>query len=179
MDEIAGAGDGPVHVGFGRQVHHVRDGMLSDAVQHGGFVAQIDLFKDVFGIAVETFQIDQVAGIGQAIEVDEPVDFRPVDDLMNDIGADEPRAAGDEEVHDSGFQFRRRVFQGLLDGPDADARGQQLGHIEHAIGSGRFGGDAVEFLVVLPELKRPGGLRIRSMAATTWRVVTKPGLVTL
>ncbi len=95
-DEIARAGDGAVHVRFRRQVHDVGDGVLFDDPQHGGLVAQVHLLKDIFRVGGNRFQVFQMPGIGQAIEIDEPGDLGAVDDVVDQVGADEARAAGDE-----------------------------------------------------------------------------------
>jgi hypothetical protein len=80
-------------------VHDVRDFVLLDDAQNGGFVAQIHFFKNVFGMARNFFQIFQMAGISKAIQIDQPRDFRPVNDVMDQVRADEARAAGDKQIH--------------------------------------------------------------------------------
>ena len=42
------------------------------------------------------FQIFQMPGVSQAVQIDELGDARIVNDVMNEIRADEARAAGDE-----------------------------------------------------------------------------------
>src|SRR5690349_9611235 len=73
MDKISGARDGAVDVRFRREMHDMRDGMFLDDAGDGRFVAQIDLFKSVFGILVDSLEVDQMTGIGQTIQVDELV----------------------------------------------------------------------------------------------------------
>ena len=99
VDEVAGASDGTVHVRLGCQVHHMSDLVALHDFEDGGLVAEIDFFEMVFGMAADLFKVDQMSGIGEAIQIDQPLDFRPVDDVMDDIGADEARTAGDEKVH--------------------------------------------------------------------------------
>lgn len=79
-----------------RQMHHMRDGVLLHDAKHLGFVAQINLFKGVFGMLRHRFQIRQMPGIGQAVKVDQLGDLRPINDLLNKIRADEAGTAGDE-----------------------------------------------------------------------------------
>ena len=55
--------------------------------------------KTYLGWRLTLVQVAEVTGVGEAIEVDQPLDLRPVDDVMDEIGADEAGAAGDEEVH--------------------------------------------------------------------------------
>ena len=99
LNEIARAGDGTIHVGFRRQMHDVRDGMLLDDTQRGGFVAQIYFLENVFGMPGNFFQIREMPGVGEAIQIDELRNFRPVNDVVNQIRADKTRAAGDQQVH--------------------------------------------------------------------------------
>ena len=40
-----------------------------------------------------------MAGVGEAIEIDEFADARIVNDMMDEVGADEARAAGDKQIH--------------------------------------------------------------------------------
>jgi len=107
-DEIARAGDGTVHVGFRRKVHHVSDAMAFHNLQRRRLVAQIHLLKNVFGMARDFLQIFQPPRIGQAVEVDELLHLHVVDDVLDQIGTDKPRAACDKKIHlenHSGFQF--------------------------------------------------------------------------
>ena len=70
--------------------------VLPDYAQNGRLVAQIHFFKNVFGMPGSLFQVFQVPGIGQAIQIHQPRDFRPVNDVMHHVGPDEPRAAGNQ-----------------------------------------------------------------------------------
>ena len=47
----------------------------------------------------------------------------------------------------------QRIFKSLIYIPDFDAGVQKFGGVHHAIGAGRLGGDAIEFLVALPKFK--------------------------
>ena len=47
-------------------------------------------------MARNLFQIFQPPGVSQAVQVDELGDARVVNDVMNQVGADKARAAGDE-----------------------------------------------------------------------------------
>ncbi len=92
-------------------MHDVGDGVLLDDAQHGVFVAQIHLFKNVFRVSGNLFQIFQMPGVGQAIQIDQPLDFRPVDDMMDQVGADKASAASDEQFHGLSRTCRRLVSQ--------------------------------------------------------------------
>ena len=80
---------------FRREVHDVRDGMLLDDAQRRRLVAQIHFLENVFRMFGNVFQIRQMPGISQAIEIDELCDARLVNDVMDQIRADKARAAGD------------------------------------------------------------------------------------
>jgi hypothetical protein len=77
------------------------DGVLAHRVQNGVFVAQVNLFENVFGIAGDVLEVFQVARVSEAIEIDEAADVWFVNNMMNEIGTDEAGAAGDEEIHKS------------------------------------------------------------------------------
>ena len=94
-NEIARPGDGTVHMRFRRQVHDVGDGVLLHDPQRRRLVAQIHLFKNVFRMLGNFFQIRQMARVSQAIQIDQLADARIVNDVMDEIRADEARAAGD------------------------------------------------------------------------------------
>ena len=74
----------------------MRDAMLLHHAQGGRLVAQIHRLKNVFRMAGDRLQILPMAGVGEAVEIDELGDLRIVNDALNQIGADEARAAGDE-----------------------------------------------------------------------------------
>ena len=95
-DEIARPGDGTVHMGFRREVHDVRDAVLFDNPQRGRLVTQINLLKNIFRMLGDRLQIFQSSRVSQAVEVDELGDFRIVNDVLDEIRADEARAAGNE-----------------------------------------------------------------------------------
>jgi len=99
MDEIPRAGDGAIHMGFSGQMHDVGDAVALDSVQHSFFVAEIDVFERVFWMGRDAFEVLQMAGVGQAVQIDQFLDQRFVDDAMHDIGSDEAGAACDEKIH--------------------------------------------------------------------------------
>ena len=94
-DEVARTGNGTVHVRFRREMHDMGDGVLFDDPHHSGFITQIHLLKNIFRVLGNLFQIFQVPGISKAIQIDEFGDLRTVNDVMDEIGADEAGAAGD------------------------------------------------------------------------------------
>src|ERR1035437_9636555 len=94
-DEIARPGDGTIHMRFRREVHDMRNAVLLDDTQRGGLVAQIHLLKNVFLMAGNFFEVRQMSGVSEAIEIDQLRDVRLINDVMDKIRADEARAAGD------------------------------------------------------------------------------------
>jgi hypothetical protein len=68
-------------------------------VEHSGLVAQVNLFEAILRMRAHRFEIGEVAGVGETVEVDESFDFGPVNDVLNEVGADEAGTAGDEKFH--------------------------------------------------------------------------------
>ena len=77
----------------------MRDGVLLDDLQRGRLVAQIHLCENVFWMGGNFLQILQAPGVSQAVEIDELRDARVVNDVMDEIRADEARAASNEKIH--------------------------------------------------------------------------------
>ena len=99
-DEVAGAGDAAVHMTFSGEMHDVGDVMLADDAEDLVFVPQIDLLKEVTRMdTVDAREVFEMAGVGEAVEIDELRDLGLVDDMTDEIGADEARAAGDQKIH--------------------------------------------------------------------------------
>src|SRR4051794_24466033 len=69
LNEIAGAGDGAVDMGFGCQMHHVGDGMLLNDTEDRSLVAKIDFLKCVLRMLRDRFEIGEMAGVGEGIQV--------------------------------------------------------------------------------------------------------------
>ena len=99
LNEIARATDRAIDVRFRGEVQDMANGMLLHDTQDFDFVAQIDLFENVFWMPANFFEIGQVSGIGQAIEIDQSLDHVLIDDMLNQVRTDETGAAGYEEFH--------------------------------------------------------------------------------
>jgi len=93
VDKIVRPDDRPVNVRFRGEVHYMRDRVPPDEVADAGLVTQVNLFEHVSGMLLEIAQILQMACVGQAIQVNEFVDFRLVDDVPDQVRADEACAA--------------------------------------------------------------------------------------
>ena len=72
-------------MGLGGEVHHMGDAMLLDDTEDFGLVAQVDFLEGVFGIVCDAVEVGDVAGVGQAVEVDELRDRRLVDDAVDQV----------------------------------------------------------------------------------------------
>ena len=85
-DEIARAGDAAIDVAFGGEVHDVGDVMLADDAVNGVCFTQIDLLENVAWMrVVDTGEVFEMPGIGEAVEIDELRDFRLVDDMPDEV----------------------------------------------------------------------------------------------
>ncbi len=99
-DEVAGAGDAAVHMTFCGKVHDVGDVMLTNDAEDFVFIAEIDLLEDVTWMdSVDTDEVFEMPGISEAVEIDQPSDFRLVDDMPDEVRADETSPACDQEIH--------------------------------------------------------------------------------
>ena len=85
----------------------VGDGVLFDDAPHGGRVAEIDALENIFRMACDRFDVGEVAGVGEAVQIDQARDLRALDDLMDDVRADETGAAGEQEVHAKQWGWKR------------------------------------------------------------------------
>ena len=110
-DEITRPGDGTIHVRFRREVHDVRDGVLLNDPQCRSLVAQIHLLENEFRMTGRLFQIFLPPGVSQAIQVDKSFDLWTVNDVMDEIGADEAGAASDDQFHGLSKTCRRLASQ--------------------------------------------------------------------
>src|SRR5438874_11883038 len=92
-----------------RQVKHVRDGMMFEKLKQRWLVSQIDLFENVFGVLIDSFEVLNMACISEAIEIHQFLDFGPVDNVPNYVRSDKPGAASKEQIHESRSEmfFRR------------------------------------------------------------------------
>ena len=84
---------------FRREVEDVGDGVVADDAGNGGLVAEVNLLEVVFRLAGNGGDICQPPGVGEAVEVDDALDFGLADDVFKHMGADEAATAGDEQIH--------------------------------------------------------------------------------
>ena len=97
LSEGEGVLDAAVHVALGCQmddaVHMFFLHQLQDALK----VADVHLDKLVVGLVFNVLQVGQVTGIGELIQIDNPVLGVLIDEQPYDMAADETGSAGDEE----------------------------------------------------------------------------------
>src|SRR5882672_4889039 len=106
-----------------------------------------------------------MARVRQGVEIHQPFYLGPVNDMMDDIRADEPSAAGNQQIHIVyinstelnllGNPIAQGIFERVADRAHFNARAEQLRDFEHTIGPLRFGSEAIKLFVILPELKTP------------------------
>ena len=105
LDEIVRPGDGTIDMGFRRQVQHMGDGVPLHHGINGVFVPQVRLFENIFGMAVQPRQIFQMARIGQAIHIDQPLDLGLVNNMKDQVRSNKTGSACDQQIHFRLTQF--------------------------------------------------------------------------
>ena len=89
--------DGAVHMGFRREVDDAVHVVFGDDLQHRVEVADVGLDKGVVGLFLDILEVRKVAGIGQLVQVDDPVIRIIVHEQPHDMAADETGSAGDQD----------------------------------------------------------------------------------
>lgn len=100
---------------LGRQMDNSVDGMLPHDRFHLFAVADVTLHETVIGALLDIAQILEVAGVGQLVEIDNPVIGIFPDEQPHHMAADESGSAGNQNMfHNSslssrtGYPIRRR-----------------------------------------------------------------------
>ena len=75
------------------------DAVALHDLQHRCLVAEVHFLERIFGVIVDFRQVCEMARVGKAIEIHQPLDFGVVNDMMDEIGSNKPGAASDEEFH--------------------------------------------------------------------------------
>src|SRR5881394_1528778 len=84
---------------LGREVQDVGDAMPRDHGVDSQLVAQVHLFEAILRMRRNSPQVGGIGGVGKAIEIHEHGELGAIDDLLNQVRADESAASGDEKVH--------------------------------------------------------------------------------
>ena len=87
--------DGAVHVAFRGQVDDAVDALFPQQGRDAFEVADVHPDETVVGLVFDILEIGQVAGIGQLVEIDDPVVRIFVHEMTDHVASDEARAAGD------------------------------------------------------------------------------------
>src|ERR1019366_6807962 len=100
-DKFVRTEDGTIDMTLGRKVDDCGGLMIVKDSMHESAVVDVAAHKFVAGIADQRRQVGRIAGVGEAIEVD---DRRRLlsEPLQDEVGADEPGAAG----HDDRFSHK-------------------------------------------------------------------------
>jgi hypothetical protein len=83
--------------------------MPADNLDNGWLISKINFLKDILWVLVHAMEVNEMTGVGEAIEVDHPLDFWPADDVVDQIRADEAGAACDKQDHTEVQSAERRV----------------------------------------------------------------------
>ena len=81
-------------MGLGREIDHRVDGLIGKHAGDAHRVGDVPVLKAVTRRRLDVRQVLRVAGIGQGIQVDDPVFRMPVDPVADEIGPDKTGAAG-------------------------------------------------------------------------------------
>ena len=92
-------GDGAVHVAFGREVDHDIGLFLLKEPVHGFGVGDVGAHEAKARVLHDGSQRLHVAGVGQLVQADDAVLGMMAQQIIDKIGADKARAAGDDDVH--------------------------------------------------------------------------------
>ena len=91
------AGDAPVDVALGGEVHHGIDVFLLHQGGHAVRIADVHLDEPVVWSPLDVLEVGQVAGVGQGVEVDDPHVGMAGDPSADHMRPDEARTTGDEQ----------------------------------------------------------------------------------
>ena len=93
--ESKGVFDGAIHVALGSEVNNAVDIVLLHDGAHALEVTYISLHKSVIRLVLDIFQVSEIAGIGEGVEVNDFVLRVLVDEETNNVGTDEAGTACD------------------------------------------------------------------------------------
>ena len=98
LNKFLGAVNGSIHVGLGGKVNDGANGMASEQFADQFAVGNIAVHKSVRGVRGKRVEIVGVAGVGERVKINHG--FIAVGEpILNEITADEARAAGDKYGH--------------------------------------------------------------------------------
>src|ERR1700693_998039 len=89
--------DTAIHVRLGRKVNH--DVAAAHSRFHRDGIADIPFNKPIVRILRDRFEVSEISGVGQLVIIKGRVVLAESQDMVNEIGADEARAARYENLH--------------------------------------------------------------------------------
>src|SRR5690606_15540674 len=87
-----------VHVRLGGEVDDGVDVVLAEEPLDERAVLHLAVHEGVARGVREAFEVAEAAGVGERVERDDARGRRPAEEPADEVGADEPGAAGDEDV---------------------------------------------------------------------------------
>jgi hypothetical protein len=96
-EKLVGVEDRAVHVRHRGEVDHRVHAARHVADQLG--IADVAVHERVARVALEVGEVGRVAGVGQLVEVDDAIVGVLGEDVADEVGSDEPRAAGHQQLH--------------------------------------------------------------------------------
>ena len=91
--------DGAIHMALGGEVHHHVGVFLLKQVIDSLAVTDVRLHETEVGLVHDALQRGQVSGIGQLVHADNTILRVLVQHIENEVAADKPGAAGDDDGH--------------------------------------------------------------------------------
>ena len=109
VDELGrSAVDRAIDVRLSRQVDDVRHPVTTEDGVEALRVGDVPGLEGVPRIARHVLQVREVPGVGELVVVDDVVARIRVEDMPDEVRADEPGAAGDEQPHGGSGRAKRR-----------------------------------------------------------------------
>lgn len=169
LDERFRRIDRAIDVRLRRKVHDRVDLVVGKNAADEIAVPDATVDEDVARVTHELRQVGRIAGVREGVEINEPGEGRALleQPLPDKVGADEPTAAGDKDIHKKAIRAlklkTRRTqrsgggalpivessFDGLTNGSHSDSDGLQFARIHHAIRTRGLGGALHEVVLAL------------------------------
>lgn len=92
------------------QMHYMGDLVLLHHATNRGLVAQIHTLETVTRILLQPRKTFEMARVGEAVKIDQQLKPGAVDDMPDQIRADEASSAGDKKIHIAKLMTRPEVM---------------------------------------------------------------------
>ena len=90
--------DTAVHVAFGSQMDNAVHMVLPEEFAHLVEIANVRFDESVIRLVFDVFQVGQVSGVGQLVQIDNVVVRILVDEEAYDMAADETGSSGNDDI---------------------------------------------------------------------------------